>query len=80
LKPAFVHALAERLVAGGYLHAATDWADYADEMLATFAKEPLLVNGTAGFAPRPPSRPETRFERRGTRLGHAVFDLVFTRK
>ena len=80
LQPAFVHALALRLAPGGYLHAATDWADYAQEMLATFAAEPLLANTTEAFAPRPASRPETKFERRGARLGHQVFDLLFTRK
>ena len=80
LKPAFVRALAQRLAPGGYLHAATDWSDYADEMLATLAAEPLLANTADAFAPRPASRPETRFERRGTRLGHAVFDLLFTRR
>jgi tRNA (guanine-N7-)-methyltransferase len=80
LQPAFVHALALRLAPGGYLHAATDWADYAQEMLATFAAEPLLANTAEAFAPRPASRPETKFERRGARLGHQVFDLLFTRK
>jgi tRNA (guanine-N7-)-methyltransferase len=80
LKPEFVHALALRLVPGGYLHVATDWSDYAEEMLATLGAERLLANTVQGFAPRPESRPQTKFERRGTRLGHAVFDLVFTRK
>ncbi len=80
LKPEFVHALALRLVRGGYLHVATDWSDYADEMLATLGAERMLANTVQGFAPRPESRPRTKFERRGTRLGHPVFDLVFTRK
>jgi tRNA (guanine-N7-)-methyltransferase len=80
LKPDFVHALARRLAPGGYLHVATDWSDYADAMLATLGGELLLANTAPGFAPRPESRPRTKFERRGTRLGHAVFDLVFTRK
>jgi len=80
LKPEFVHALALRLVPGGYLHVATDWSDYAEEMLATLGAERLLANTVQGFAPRPESRPQTKFERRGTRLGHAVFDLLFTRK
>lgn len=80
LKPPLAHALALRLAPGGYLHAATDWADYAGEMLATLAAEPLLVNSANGFAPRPASRPQTKFERRGERLGHPVFDLFFTRK
>ncbi len=79
LQPAFVHALALRLAPGGYLHAATDWEPYAQEMLATLAAEPLLANTAAGFAPRPEWRPLTKFEARGMRLGHAVFDLVFRR-
>jgi tRNA (guanine-N7-)-methyltransferase len=79
LKPAFVHALALRLRAGGYLHAATDWQDYADEILATFAHEPLLANTAEGFAPRPAWRPRTKFETRGLKLGHAVCDILFTR-
>ena len=79
LKPAFVHALALRLAPGGYLHAATDWAPYAEEMLATFSSEPLLANTAEGYAPRPSWRPQTKFETRGLMLGHAVFDLVFRR-
>jgi len=79
LKGAFVHALAQRLAPGGYLHAATDWEDYAQEMLATFAAEPLLANTAEGFAPRPAWRPLTKFERRGVALGHTVFDLLFRR-
>ncbi len=80
LQPAFVAALAARLVPGGYLHAATDWEEYALEMLATFAAEPRLVNTVEGFAPRPDYRPQTKFETRGLKLGHGVFDLVFRRR
>jgi len=80
LSPAFVHALAQRLAPRGQLHAATDWEDYANEMLATFASEPLLENTAEGFAPRPASRPQTKFEARGLRLGHPTFDLVFRRR
>jgi tRNA (guanine-N7-)-methyltransferase len=79
LKPPFVRALAQRLAPNGYLHAATDWEDYANEMLATFAAEPLLGNTAAAFAPRPAWRPLTKFESRGVKLGHAVFDLLFRR-
>lgn len=79
LQPPFVRALAERLHGGGHLHAATDWEDYATEILATLAAEPLLRNTAEGFAPRPATRPLTKFEARGVRLGHPVFDLVFTR-
>jgi tRNA (guanine-N7-)-methyltransferase len=79
LQAPFVHQLARRLVPGGYLHAATDWEEYANEMLATFRAEPLLRNTVEGFAERPPWRPQTKFEARGVRLGHAVFDLLFRR-
>ena len=78
LKPPLVHALALRLAPGGYLHVATDWQPYAEEILATLAAEPLLVNTSDGFAPRPAWRPLTKFERRGLERGHAVFDLLFT--
>ncbi len=79
LKPAFVRALARRLAPGGYLHAATDWEEYAQEILATCAAEPLLRNTAEGFAPRPAWRPLTKFEARGRRLGHGVWDIVFRR-
>ena len=80
LKAPFVHVLAQRLASGGYLHVATDWATYADEVLATLAAEPLLANTADGFAVLPPWRPQTKFERRGLKLGHTVFDLVFKRR
>jgi len=79
LKPAFVHELALRLAPGGRLHIATDWEDYANEMLATLGAEALLRNAADGFSPRPEARPLTKFEARGHKLGHASFDLVFTR-
>ena len=80
LQPAFVTELAARIRPGGYLHAATDWEDYAQEMLTAFEAEPCLRNTATGFAPRPAARPLTKFELRGQRLGHAVFDLVFERR
>ncbi|MCL2022575.1 MAG: tRNA (guanosine(46)-N7)-methyltransferase TrmB [Betaproteobacteria bacterium] len=80
LQPPFVALLASRLVAGGYLHCATDWEEYAEHMLATLSVEPLLINGAESFALRPSSRPLTRFENRGVRLGHGVWDLFFIRK
>jgi len=80
LKPAFVHELALRLTAGGYLHAATDWEDYAEEMLAVLSAEPLLTNTATGFAARPAYRPLTKFEARGLRLGHRVRDVIFRRR
>jgi tRNA (guanine-N7-)-methyltransferase len=78
LQPPFVHALAQRLAPGGYLHVATDWQPYAEEILATLSAEPLLANSAAGYAQRPAWRPLTKFEQRGLARGHAVFDLLFT--
>ncbi len=80
LQSAFVHALAERLAPGGYLHVATDWEEYAVEILETLRAEPLLANTSPAFAPRPEYRPFTKFERRGLKLGHGVWDLLFERR
>ena len=80
LQAEFIHALAQRLGPAGYLHVATDWQDYATEVLAAASAEPLLVNTTAGFAPRPAYRPATKFEQRGLKLGHGVWDIVFERR
>ena len=83
LQPAFVAELAARLAPGGYLHCATDWQPYAEQMLQVLRGEPLLCNragAQAGFAERPPWRPLTRFEQRGLKLGHGVWDLVFDRR
>ena len=80
LKPPFVHALAMRLAHGGYLHVATDWQPYAEEILAALRAEPLLANTCDDFARRPAWRPLTKFEARGVARGHAVFDVLFTRR
>jgi tRNA (guanine-N7-)-methyltransferase len=80
LKPEFVHELALRLAPQGYLHAATDWETYAQEMLETLTAEPLLANTADGFAPRPSYRPLTKFEARGLALGHRVWDVRFRRR
>ena len=80
LQPTFVRELALRLAPGGYLHVATDWDDYAQEILAALTAEPLLENSAADFAPRPAYRPLTKFEARGLRLGHGVHDLIFRRR
>jgi tRNA (guanine-N7-)-methyltransferase len=80
LQPSFVHALAQRLAPSGYLHAATDWDDYAQEILGTLSAEALLANTVPDFAPRPAWRPLTKFEARGLQLGHGVRDLVFRRR
>ena len=88
----FVALLASRLAPGGYLHCATDWEHYAVQMLDVLSREPLLVNSAGnteigetaaqcrGFAARPAWRPLTKFEGRGLRLGHGVWDLVFARR
>lgn len=80
LQGPFVAALAQKLKPGGYIHAATDWQDYAEQMLAVFNAEPQLQNTCADYAPRPDYRPLTKFEQRGLRLGHGVWDLVFRRQ
>lgn len=79
IQPAFAALLASRLKPGGYLHLATDWQEYAEQMLAVLAAEPLLANSARDYAPRPAYRPLTKFEQRGLRLGHQVWDLVFRR-
>jgi tRNA (guanine-N7-)-methyltransferase len=80
IQPAFVAALAGRLAPGGYLHCATDWEPYAQQMLEVLGAEPLLANTAGGFAERPAYRPLTKFEARGLGLGHGVWDLVFQRR
>ncbi len=76
----FVALLASRLAPGGYIHCATDWEEYALQMLEVLSGEPLLANTADGFAPRPDYRPLTKFEQRGLRLGHGVWDVVFRRR
>ena len=79
--------LATRLKPGGYLHCATDWQPYAEQMLQVLSAEPLLKNTVEGdphegrgYAPKPDYRPLTKFENRGIKLGHGVWDVVFTRR
>lgn len=80
-----VAKLASRLKTGGYIHCATDWQPYAEQMLEVLAAEPTLQNtavgaGLGGYAPQPAYRPLTKFENRGLRLGHGIWDLVFQRR
>lgn len=79
---AFVELVTERLAPGGLIRMATDWQPYAEEMLATLRANPRLLNLAAdgAYIPRPADRIVTRFERRGERLGHDVWDLAFRRK
>jgi len=80
VQPAFVAELVTRLAPGGYLHGATDWQPYAEQMLEVLSAEPDLVNAAGqGYAPKPAWRPLTKFEQRGLKLGHGVWDLLFTR-
>ena len=80
IQPPFVALLASRLKPGGYLHCATDWEEYAHRMLEVLAGESTLVNSVDGFAPRPEYRPLTKFENRGIRLGHGVWDVIFKKR
>jgi tRNA (guanine-N7-)-methyltransferase len=80
LQPELVAMLASRLTPGGYLHAATDWQEYAEHILATLSKDRALLNRHAGFAERPEARPETKFEQRGRRLGHGTWDIIFEKR
>lgn len=76
----FVKTLCDHLAPGGYIHLATDWEDYAVQMLEVLSAEPALQNTAEGYAPQPAYRPLTKFENRGLKLGHGVWDLVFTKK
>lgn len=80
IQPPFVHELATRLKPGGYLHCATDWQPYAEQMLEVLRADPLLVNTAPDYAPKPEYRPLTKFELRGLKLGHGVWDLVFRKR
>ena len=79
IQPPLVRLLSSRLLPGGCLHLATDWEDYALQMLEVLSAEAQLVNSGQGFTARPAYRPLTKFETRGLKLGHRVWDLVFSR-
>lgn len=82
IQPEFIKLLVQKIKVGGFIHCATDWENYAEQMHFVLTSEPALSNQQldGGFSPRPESRPLTKFEQRGTRLGHGVWDLVFVRK
>ena len=83
VQPGFVELLAKKIKHGGLFHAATDWENYAQHMMAVLEAFPSLFEndaGPSGFLPRPADRPLTKFEQRGHRLGHQVWDLVFRRR
>ena len=76
----FIAQLMQKLKPGGYIHVATDWQNYAEQVLAVLSEEQLLENTAENYAPRPAYRPLTKFEKRGINLGHGVWDLVFRRR
>jgi tRNA (guanine-N7-)-methyltransferase len=82
IEAGFVHSLTRILRPGGILRLATDWEDYAAQMVRVCNAEPLLesLSDAGSFVPRPEFRPATRFERRGERLGHGTWDLAYTRR
>ena len=75
-----VSMLCKRMKPGAYIHVATDWQDYAEQVLAVMSAEPQLENTVQDYAPRPDYRPQTKFENRGLRLGHSVWDVIFRRR
>ncbi len=77
IQPPLIELLSSRMAPGAYLHCATDWEHYALQMLEVLSAEPSLANTAETFAPRPDFRPLTKFENRGIRLGHGVWDLIF---
>ena len=81
IQPDFVSLAVSRLASGGHMHLATDWEPYAEHMMDVLSATEALENvaGERQFSPRPESRPETKFEHRGHRLGHGVWDLLFTK-
>jgi len=80
IQPPWIGQLVTRLAPGGYLHCATDWQPYAEQMLQVLGAEAALVNTAEAYAPRPAWRPQTKFETRGLKLGHSVWDLLFRRR
>jgi len=83
IQPEFVAKLVQHIAPGGYLHCATDWQPYAEQMLEVLSAEPTLLNTAAaatGYADKPAYRPLTKFENRGIKLGHGVWDLVFRKR
>ncbi|MBB5016786.1 tRNA (guanine-N7-)-methyltransferase [Chitinivorax tropicus] len=80
VQPAFVEKIVKKLKPGGYIHMATDWEDYAIQMLEVLSANGELINTASGYADKPRYRPQTKFEARGLKLGHGVWDLVFRRR
>jgi tRNA (guanine-N7-)-methyltransferase len=79
IQPETVALMRDRLRPGGILHTATDWADYAEQMLEVLTADPQLRNLFDGPAPRPAQRPQTKYELRGVEAGRTIVDLIFAR-
>lgn len=87
VKPEFIHTIHAKLKRGATIHMATDWQHYAKQMLQVMSADSAFINSvskadieiTGGYAPRPDYRPKTKFETRGERLGHGVWDLIFVK-
>ena len=79
IQPELIKLLLTKIKPGGFIHTATDWEDYAQQMHLVMSEEPQLHNQAldGGFSSRPDTRPITKFEQRGQRLGHGVWDLIF---
>jgi len=75
----FIRFLCSKMKVGAYLHVATDWEAYAEWVLEVLEAEPLLTNTAKDYAEKPSYRPLTKFENRGIKLGHGVWDLVYKR-
>lgn len=82
IQPEFIQLLVKKIKQGGFIHCATDWQEYAEHILEVLSAEPALSNQqlVGGYSPKPESRPDTKFEKRGERLGHGVWDLMFIKK
>ncbi|WP_018693034.1 tRNA (guanosine(46)-N7)-methyltransferase TrmB [Algicola sagamiensis] len=82
VQPKFAQDIAQKLATGGFFHMATDWENYAEHMLEVMSAAPGYTNTSeqGDYVPRPDSRPLTKFENRGQRLGHGVWDLIFQKK
>ena len=79
VNPEFTQVIAQKLTGNAFVHFATDWQEYANEVLELFENNFVLNNAYKHFAPRPQSRPLTKFEKRGQRLEHGVWDIIFTK-
>lgn len=80
IQPAFIDVVVKKLVPNGCIHVATDWENYAEHILEVLTANPSIRNTADGYAPKPDYRPGTKYEARGVRLGHGVWDLIFQKR